>query len=831
MGRGLRNRESGVTRAAAIALGILLVALGGGAFAQPAEAPAAPSEQPPAGEPPAEEAISVPEVIGRATEIERELREIATAAEPLAAIEEVVGKVPATRDSLGERAAEARERIETVASIRSLADIESSWIVEQENLDTWNVALTDRVRDLEQRVERIDEIAAQWQKTREEMRAADAPPAVLERIELTLSALVEPLKQVTARRDELLASQAEIASLLDAVGDVLERVVQARQRLRSGLLGSDAPPLWTALAQGTIDEVVRDREIQGLRRDLEVARDYAAQRRDVILLHLLSIAVGALLLLYLRRMAAGWTEEDESFRASAAILARPYSCALLIGYALTPVFLPSAPSLVYGALGMVGLVPILRLIPRLIQPQMRPTFYALVAFFLVDRARDLVAPLITLERLIFVLEMLAAAVVVGQLLRPSKFSLIRRRIRRAVFAVTALRLAGVTLIVSAFADVLGSTVLALILGEGVLASAYVAVAAYAVYRVIEGVVGVSLRSGAARKLNMVRGHRPLILRRVLRLFRAGLTLAWLYFTLGRFNVRGDLLDALGSVLTAELNVGELAFSLGNVLTFGIVFAVAFYASRLLRFVLEQDVLSRMRLPRGVPYAVTATLHYSIVFLGLLAAFAAGGIDLGKFSILAGALGVGVGFGLQGIVNNFVSGLVLLFERPIQTDDVVEVGALLGVVRRIGIRSSTVRTLDGAEVIVPNANLISDQVVNWTLSDRQRRVDVKVGVKYGTDPERVLALLLQVAADDERILDRPEPDALFLGFGDSSLDFQLRAWTAHYAIWMQIRSDLNVAVNRALRDAGIEIPFPQRDLHLRSVSDGVGPALRSGDADD
>jgi small-conductance mechanosensitive channel len=811
---------------------MLLVTLAGGGFAQPAAAPAqAPATPAPAEESPDEAAISVPEVIGRATEIERELREIAAAAESLADIDEIMARVPNTRDSLGARVAEARERVERVASIRSLADIESGWIVEQTNLDTWNALLTDRVRDLEEHLERIDAIAEQWRKTREEMRADEAPAALLERIDLTLSALAEPREQVTVRRDELLASQAEIASLLDEVADVLERVVQARQRLRSGLLGSDAPPLWAALAEGRIDEVVRDREIQGLRRDLEAARDYAGQRRDVALLHLLSIAVGALVMLYLGRLAATWTEEDASFQASAAILARPYSCALLIGYALTPFFYPSAPSLLYGAMGMVGLVPSVRLIPPLIPADARPTFYALVVFFLVDRARDLVAPLITLERLIFALEMVAAIVVLGRLLGPSRLALIRRRARRTLVPSTLLRLAGAMLIVALFADILGSTVLALVLGDGVLASAYVAVAAFAVYRVVEGVIGVTLRSAAARKLNMVRGHRPLILRRVLRLLRTGLTLVWLFFTLGRFNVRSDFFDAIRSVLAAQLDVGELTFSLGNVLTIVIVFVVAFYASRLLRFVLEQDVLPRMRLPRGVPYAVTATLHYSIVFLGLLAAFAAGGIDLGKFSILAGALGVGVGFGLQNIVNNFVSGLVLLFERPIQTDDVVEIGALLGVVRRIGIRSSTLRTLDGAEVIVPNANLISDQVVNWTLSDRQRRVDVKVGVKYGTDPERVLALLLQVAAADERILDRPEPDALFLGFGDSSLDFQLRAWTAHYAVWMQIRSDLNVSVNRALKEAGIEIPFPQRDLHLRSVSDGVGPALRAGDADD
>ncbi|MBW2281429.1 MAG: mechanosensitive ion channel, partial [Deltaproteobacteria bacterium] len=232
-------------------------------------------------------------------------------------------------------------------------------------------------------------------------------------------------------------------------------------------------------------------------------------------------------------------------------------------------------------------------------------------------------------------------------------------------------------------------------------------------------------------------------------------------------------------------------------------------------------------PRGVPYAISTSAFYVMLMVGFFAAVAAAGMDLSRFAILAGALGVGIGFGLQNVVNNFVSGLILLFERPIKTGDTIEVGLLLGEVKRIGIRASTVRTWQGAEVIVPNGDLISGQVTNWTLSDHNRRIDVDVGVKYGTDPERVLQLLLDVAAAEDRILEMPAPSALFRGFGDSSLDFRLRAWTSRSEEWVRIHSDLNVAVNRALAEAGIEIPFPQRDLHLRSVA----PELRRPLAED
>ena len=180
-----------------------------------------------------------------------------------------------------------------------------------------------------------------------------------------------------------------------------------------------------------------------------------------------------------------------------------------------------------------------------------------------------------------------------------------------------------------------------------------------------------------------------------------------------------------------------------------------------------------------------------------------------------ALGVGIGFGLQGIVNNFVSGLVLAFERPFQTGDIIEVGLLTGRVREIGLRASRVRTFDGAEVIVPNADLIAGNVINWTLSDRMRRLDIKVGVAYGTDPTAVRNMLLEIGKENEVVATNPEPAALFDGFGDSSLNFTLRVWIPEAGDWPQISSDLNEAINASLKEAGIEIPFPQRTLHIKS----------------
>jgi len=242
----------------------------------------------------------------------------------------------------------------------------------------------------------------------------------------------------------------------------------------------------------------------------------------------------------------------------------------------------------------------------------------------------------------------------------------------------------------------------------------------------------------------------------------------------------------------------------------------------------------MELARGVPETISALATYVVLIIGFLVAAGAAGVDLTRITLLAGALGVGIGFGLQNIVNNFISGLILMFERPVQVGDTIDLegssGGLRGEVKRIGIRASVLRTFDGAEVIVPNGDLISGRVTNWTLSDRLRRVELPVGVKYGTDPKAVLEVLIEAAKKHEDVLDEPQPVALFVGFGDSSLDFLLRFWTAQFDRWLRVSSQVAVAVNDDLAAAGIEIPFPQRDLHLKSMEESVQQALTEGRRD-
>jgi small-conductance mechanosensitive channel len=196
------------------------------------------------------------------------------------------------------------------------------------------------------------------------------------------------------------------------------------------------------------------------------------------------------------------------------------------------------------------------------------------------------------------------------------------------------------------------------------------------------------------------------------------------------------------------------------------------------------------------------------------AFAASGMELSKLGFIIGALGVGIGFGLQNIVNNFVSGLILIFERPVKVGDLISIGTNMGHVTRIGARSSTVKTFDGAEVIVPNGNLISSEVTNWTLSDQKRRAEVLFPVPFGTDPRRVIEILEHVANSQDNVLDDPAPHVAFQAFDQHGMVFVVRAWPTADTDRIAFSNALVADAVAALREAGIEVPRPQRDVRLR-----------------
>jgi small-conductance mechanosensitive channel len=298
---------------------------------------------------------------------------------------------------------------------------------------------------------------------------------------------------------------------------------------------------------------------------------------------------------------------------------------------------------------------------------------------------------------------------------------------------------------------------------------------------------------------------------------AGLLLLLIWLLIVIWDLSSNAVQQLQFIFTQGFTIGSLnvvpSRILMALLSLGVLVAVSAWLKRRL-----QQNLAKTPMERGAREAIVTMSGYVGIAVAIIVALGIAGLDFSNLALIAGALSVGIGFGLQNIVNNFISGLILLFERPVKTGDWIVVGDTEGYVKRIRIRSTQIQTFDRADVIVPNAELISGQVTNWMLHDAMGRAVVPVGVAYGSNTQKVREILLKVAAEHPEVMsgaNGPAPYVLFREFGDSSLNFELRCYIKNIDHRLTVISDLNFAIDAAFRDNGIEIPFPQRDLHVKN----------------
>jgi potassium efflux system protein len=761
-------------------------------------------------------AIPVEEVATRSTEVSNLLRTFNALLAPSPQIEMIAKQLPDTSSKIELEFSETKKVLQQQPALAVLQTVQQLWEKRQLEMTHWLNLLTLHVTQLQDASNKLADLQKIWSQTWTDANASKAPGPILQQIDVTLAAVRAVQTPMQTQGSAMLDLQSRVSQEVALCGTALAEIGQAQQKAVGGLLKRGTLPIWSAelWVQGRTEGPAWVREIAaGQWTDFE---KYIHDPSKGMPLHVGLFVLVTVLFCVMRRQVQQWPATGKDSSLAIKVFDRPFSAALVITlFAATSPSLPT-PSAVRRLYSILELVPMIRLTKSVVNPLVVTGIYLLAALFTLNTVREAIAGVPLIEQAFLLIEILAGIVLLGVAFTLGKLRRSHEQVK-SLARLSGLRLvAGIVLLifaVSLVAGAFGYMRLARLLASTVFGGGALALALFAYARVIVGVVAFALRVWPFRLLHMVQHHCELLERRAYRFLIWLAVGVWLMRVLDYVGLFGPVLSFGKTVLAAKLERGSISISVEDILAFFLTVWVAYLLSAFIRFILQEDVYPRIGVARGLSYAISSLLNYIILALGIVVGMGLIGVNLTKVTVLAGAFGVGIGFGLQSIVNNFVSGLILLFERPIHVGDTVQVGDVLGEVRRIGIRSSIVHTWQGSDIIVPNAELISERVTNWTLSDQLRRIDLPVGVNYGAEPKKVIEVMEAVAKAHPSVLKHPPPQGFFVGYGDSSINFELRAWTDQFEKWFQIRSELAVALYDAVYAAGMTFPFPQREVRL------------------
>lgn len=789
------------------------------------EKPSAPVAAPelPAAIPEQPVAIPLPDVAARSLDLGQMLRDAAAKLPTREQLETIQSAIAEVEPDLRSKQQEINTMLAGSPNSLELREEENFWRSMESYADGWEQQLLSWANNAQDAINLLDAQEPAWAATLAENKNNKELDPVLAVIEGNLGQIRKLRAQAQEALQLAVNMQIKVGNFDQATESVLVQLAQARAKLKGRLFDRDSLPLWKI---GARREVGESRTVYGSFNSRWISMTaFLKENRGVIVFNFLlliaSLALAKQLYLMTRNKQPADEIEAEALRVFSHWVAVGFLPPMIVGYVLAP----SAPVTLLGLLILISFFPILIILPPLLSRRFKLLLYFFAGIYASNWMVSWIAFSPSTRREVQFFLDIVLLLVLAYLARPSR-SLADRETGWARVFLFAIRFGIAVVGVSLAADLFGYVKLAHYLGLASIYSAFVAISVLTALRVCSLLFTIGLRSPLAERVAAIRLHRDSIVRWLPRVVKWTGIAVWAMATLDLVGLDNSFYSGLRKVLDFKFAGATSGATLGSVLGFFVIIVIGYGIASAVRFFFREEVFRHVHMSRGLPELIASIIYYLLLVFVFLAAVNVGGIALNKFTVLTGAFGVGIGFGLQNIINNFVSGLILQFERPVHLDDIIEVDTNLGKVTRIGIRSSTILTFQGAEVIIPNAYLISSKVINWTLSASQRRRELPVGVAYGTDPKIVLKLLRQAAAQHELVLSKPEPMVYFTGFGDSSLNFELHFWVMQENNGLLITSEVALAVMQLLDDAGIEIPFPQRDLHVRSLDPSAAALLPS-----
>ena len=713
------------------------------------------------------------------------------------------------------RFAEQTHRIDlSLLSARRLESLHRHWLLYRVELAQVRAIMARTTRASSEDAAGLASRRAVWSATH--LAATGLTPALLQRIDELIGQIDRAEKALSVPLAKMFDLGRKATALSAQIDSEVTKVLSQIEEQDRRLLVIDSPPLWQAADSADVSEPMT----AGLQKRIEIemafARDHDDANKKLLRVLITGCALLLLLMLWLKHRAAHLIFAGAISERSAHALSRPWTAWLVLVSLVAVFFNLQGPVIRQQAVMVLAWAPVLRLLPPRILAALGPWSYLSVVFFLMNAVASLLVDnQIWYRWLLLAIDIFMLLAVAWMIVRARRGAEAGAQPAYGRVLPPVLMLAAAGLFVAAASNVLGNVSLATMLTGAMLDSGYTALAMYAGATVLLALFQVLLARPTVSRITA--RDAGSFMRAGTNVARTVLGMAWLVIALHVFRIYRPLKEFLVSILTHDFTLGVVTISLGSIAVFLAAAWLAYWLAKTIRDVLAEDIMPTLSLPRGVGNTISTLTYYTILFLGLLTALAVAGFHVGQLTIVFGALAVGIGFGLQDIVKNFVSSLIIMFERPIRPGDIVDIAGTSGVVRDIGMRATTVTTAEGAEVVVPNGMLLADKFVNWTRRHSGRRIDINVITSYGAAPQRTIELLTRIAATIEGIALTPPPAMILTGLATGALEFNLRAWTTEHADYVTVRSALAVKIRDGLAGAGIEVPLPQRELNLRVMS--------------
>ncbi|NOX45957.1 MAG: mechanosensitive ion channel [Chlorobi bacterium] len=713
---------------------------------------------------------------------------------------------------------------------REIEDLERKWIVLNKQLKSFQQKLNKKTKDLLNEKDFLLVTLKTWELTNKTIKEQKGPPETIARINEEIALVKVFSKKINSRLNQISKVQNNITDLILIAEKNLTELHDLQLNWQSEYLVKDSPAIWAWSDSTKTDSMSTEKRVSvSIGKNSRSIRDYFSEKtEEALYLQLFLLVLLTVVFFNFNKKLRGMEipVEDTRMQNVRFFTSYYFISAWMLTVLISIWIYPDRPRPVNELIVFLLLIPSIYLYERLLTKKLKPYIIPIVVLFLLDKAQLFVDLNDFAFRVLLLLKSLVTIWMLYVLVSPNKP--IRKELHGKwwdfVYKTSYIFL-GISS-VSFIANVFGYVNLAKLLSNvstygiliGILLSLEIGIAISFLIMVFQ--------SSFLKGLNLVKNHQQLIEKRVSLFLRVFALFLWLRSISTSLGIRGILSEWFSGILESSWTIGSVNISFGGMITFFIVIIVASLLAKIMNTVLEEELFPRIELPRGIPGAISMVVRYFIIGWGIYIALESANIDLSGFGLLAGALGVGIGFGLQNIVANFISGLILTFERPIQTGDTIEVGTLMGNVINIGVRASTIQTFDGSEVIVPNSNLITHEVINWTLSDRKRRRDIEISAAYGTNPREVLEIIKKIANDHPSVIKNPGPWATFEGFGENALKFKVRFWVS-LDIGLTVKSEVAMNIYDAFGEAGIQIPFPQQDLHIKSFDPTVQKTIFPG----